>query len=146
MNIRQHLTAKLKQDISEFREVVGAADLPAKLLKRGVVLSPSLFVVQVRTDATENDTMNGVSQRLTHFFDVAILVENKRDTYGTDSSDVLNELRKKVEEALLGWIVPLPATPQHIEYAGGELYSLEDTLIIWRDTYLVYEYIDHIGA
>lgn len=129
--IRALIEARIKAQVTDFKEVRGAADLSNVLQNR--VAAPACYVFQESDQPSKNNLVNAVSQRVVDQLAVVIVVRNVRDPRGSDAADVSEALRDWVRAALVGWI---PAsTHEQIEYAGSRLISFADGFFITKDSY-----------
>ncbi len=136
MTIRKNIEDRLKAQVSDFREVAGAADLRSVL--DGRVSAPACYIFRMRNRPGKNTLDNAVSQRVDESYAIVVVSQNLRDTRGGDSSDVNETLCDQVNTALLGW-TPDP-TAESMEYGGGQLVSMKGGFFYWQDIYRTARY------
>ena len=137
MTIRKNIEDQIKAQVSEFREIAGAANLRSVL--DGRVSAPACYIFRMRNRAGRNTLDNAVSQRVEEAYAVVVVSQNRRDARGGDSSDANEALCDQVSTALLGWTPDPNAEP--MEYGGGQLVSMKDGFFYWQDVYRTARYL-----
>jgi hypothetical protein len=141
MNTRQEIVQRLKNKIPEFLEVGGAAD--EQRIQNSSVRLPACFVLQLKREANENSTINGVMQQCEEHYAFQICVENIRDDYANDSLDIVNEFAERIRFFFLNW--QSEDAVSGMEYEGGVFVSLKNNLLIWAETYSMRKHIQKLN-
>lgn len=126
--IRQTIEDRIRETVSELRQVEGAAGL--EFIRNGKMSPPAAFVVEVA-----NSTTQGIEgcQQVMESYAVILVVHNRRDPQGGDASDNCRLLRDQVAQALIGW---QPSDTHHpVAYFRGSLVGLSDATLSWQDIY-----------
>ena len=136
MTIRKAIEDQIKAQVTDFREVAGAADLRSVL--EGRVSAPACYIFRMRNRAGRNTLDNAVSQRVEEAYAVVVVSQNRRDARGGDSSDANEALCDQVSTALLGWTPDPNAEP--MEYNGGGLATIREGFFYWQEVYKTVRY------
>lgn len=131
MTVRSAIADRVRAQVTDLREVAGAADLRGVL--EGRVSAPAAYVFRLRNSAGRNQLDNAVSQAVRESYAVVVVTQNLRDTRGGDSSDANEVLCDQVGAALLGWAPAVDADT--LEYGGGQLVSMKDGYFYWQEVY-----------
>lgn len=131
MTVRSVIADRVRDQVTDLREVSGAADLRGVL--DGRVTAPAAYVFRLRNSAGANQLDNAVSQRVQESYAIVVVSQNLRDARGGDSSDANEVLCDQVIGALLGWL-PDPEADA-LEYGGGQLVSMKDGYFYWQEIY-----------
>ncbi len=125
----QPIADQLRAIVTDFKKVAGAADFAAA--KADVLATPSGYVVPLN-DLAQPNTLLGLSvdQHVVERFGVILAVTNARDMRGDAVNTPLEDLRRKVIQALLGFQPTVDYDP--ILYGGGQLLELDVTTLYWR--------------
>jgi len=137
MTLRQLIEQHIIDANLGFMEVGGAASLASIVGNR--VSTPGCYLFSERSDASQNERINGVSQMVTELVNIVIIIKNVRDPRGQDADDQLNCYRSSISKVLLGKILSPEYT--QIEYAGGKLVSFVNGVIVWNESYKTSHYI-----
>lgn len=137
INCRPLIEQRIKEQVTEFKEVAGSADLSNILQAR--VSDPGCYVFQERTVAKSNEMIGLTRQQVTIRFAVIIVVRNVKDSRGVDAADISALLQESVRIALLGWIPHDACDP--IEYVDGNLVSFANGFFVWKDSYQTFQFI-----
>lgn len=131
MTVRSMIAGRVRAQVTELREVAGAADLRGVL--EGRVTAPAAYIYRLRNSAGPNQLDNAVSQTVRESYAVVVVTQNLRDARGGDSSDTNEALCDQVSDALLGWSPDVAADA--LEYGGGQLVSMKDGYFYWQEVY-----------
>lgn len=125
----QPIATLLKTDITDLRKVVGAANFAAA--QADLTATPAAYVVPGGSNAQPNTLLGySVSQKVVEFFDVILVVDNKRDVRGDAVNAPLETLRAAVLATLLG---SQPATDYDpVTLAAESLLNLDVTTLWWQ--------------
>lgn len=102
--------------------VAGAAQF--KALQEGAALQvPCAFVVPLDESPQDNQSQNGLRQRMKESFAVIVAISNVQDERGQSAAHGRRQIRNQLWKALLGW----QPSEDHdaIEYEGGSLLTLD---------------------
>ncbi len=131
------LIARLQAE-TELRQVAGAMELAAAL-KAPSVATPAAFVVPLADrPAADEAFTGGVLQRVNTTVTVVLALDSKRDATGAAAGDALQQLRRQVRGALLGW-TPEGATAP-ITAGPGALIDFDNGRLWWGDEYHIEQY------
>lgn len=146
---RRNIVLKLREDLygeiriddftSEVTQVEGTTDFRGVLTEDQVSSTPSVFVMRLRTQATNNATLGyDVRQQVEDYFGILLVADNISDEYGVNSMDVIWAMHSKIIDSLLGWQLPStefdrPTMP--LAYRGGVAYGLELDSYHWLDQF-----------
>ncbi|MDR2172686.1 MAG: hypothetical protein LBE32_00505 [Burkholderiales bacterium] len=114
-----------------FRKVGGAADLAAAKNLRD--LAPAAYVLPASSDAAGDLYTNETSQIVSDTFTVYMVVRNVRDAHGAAALQMLEPLRLKVMDALIGWLPPNGFS--EFQFRRGRIDAFDDQCVFWRDEY-----------
>jgi hypothetical protein len=129
--LRALVEARIAAEVTDFREVAGAAGLTNIL--QGRIAAPGCYVYQEGSDAATNKMANIVSQREVIQLAIVIAVKNIRDGRGGDADDVSQALRDSVRAALLGW--EPDGGYEMLEKVGHKLVSFANGFLVTKDVY-----------
>lgn len=122
----------LKAETTSFGGRIAGASEYASEVEAGRMTMPCAFVVRgtVSTDG-ESASVGAVVQVLAEEFGIAVAVDNT-DKRGQDSEEVLDDIRRDLLQALLGWLPP--GTEGHynaFDYVGDTPIELNRARV-WR--------------
>jgi hypothetical protein len=136
-NLRPLIEARVREEIPNFKEVAGAADLANVMAGR--LSDAGCYIFQERVTATESDLIGATMQRLAVSFAILIAVRNVKDARGGDAADASYLLQDLLKTALLGWSPDASADP--LEYGGGALVSFTNGFFVWKDSFITHQFI-----
>lgn len=103
-------------------------------LEQAPRVSPALFLVPERESAQPNRLgAGGHDQKITEVFSVILIVNSTRKA--GDTSEVLQEHVKNIEDAIIGW--KHPDASGACEYISARLMSVEAHRIAWAISFSV---------
>jgi hypothetical protein len=137
-NLRPLIEARIRAQVTDFKEVAGASDLQNITANR--LSDPGCYVFEESVKIMANRTINSVTHMVTLQFAIVIVLKNVKDARGSDAADVSHGLQNSIRLALLGW-KPHSTTDQ-MEYSGGVLVSFANGFFIWRDSYTTNQLIN----
>ena len=137
INLRPLIEQRIKDEVTAFSEVAGAANL--ENIMTGRISSPGCYIFKERSQPQGGDLIGATMQRVILRYAIVIIVKNVRDARGSDAADESDLLQEAIRTALLGWQPCPEADP--MEYADGALVSFDNGFFIWRDTYQTYQFI-----
>ena len=140
INIRPLIEQRLRNEVADFKEVAGAADLVSVL--KGRLADRGCYVLQEAESAGKNPLIGAVMQENVEHYAIIIVVRNVRDARGTDAADACHALRASAKDALLGWIPDDSCGA--LEKVSGKLVNFMDGFFIWKDSYQTYQFIRSI--
>ena len=110
--------------------VAGAADYAAAALSEDVAV-PCAFVLPGGESAGDQELIGAPLQELTDRFTVVVCVSNLADERGQAGAEQLDDIRRELTAALLGWS---PDTAQFgpIQYQGSDGDPTIDRARIWH--------------
>jgi len=136
-NLRPLIEARIKAQVTAFKEVEGASDLQNITANR--LGDPGCYVFEESVSVSQSTLISKTMQQVTLIFAVVIVLKNVKDARGSDAADVSHGLQNSIRTALLGWQPHTAADP--LEYSGGALVSFANGFFIWRDSYKTIQYI-----
>ena len=128
--LRSIVETRIKDNVTDFKEVSGAADLRTILVN--AVNTPGCYVYRERNAARPNDRLNIVSQQRTEQIGLIIVTRNVKDARGGVNADESEQLCDLIQTQLLGYE---PTGYTQLGYVSGDLVLLRDGLHFWRDVY-----------
>lgn len=137
VNLRPLIQARISSQVTDFKEVAGAADMTN--IMAGRLTDQGCYIFQERVTAEASVLINATRQRITINIAVIIVVRNVKDARGGDAADTSFALQSNLKTALLGWTPDDSADP--MEYGGGALVSFANGFFIWKDTFTTHQFI-----
>jgi len=129
--LRQMMEQRIRDNITEFKEVAGAANLEGILANRLTAPGCYVFRSNNRLGNAHGDQIT-IQPRDEHIACV-IVTRNVRDARGADGSDENEAFCQKVQDVLLGQ--QLSSAYGSIQQSDGKLIRFKDGLFIWMDIY-----------
>jgi|LakMenE01Jun11ns_1017448.scaffolds.fasta_scaffold9631684_1 hypothetical protein len=130
-NIRPATQSRLKNNVTELKEVAGAASL-AQILQ-GKKTDKGAYVFQTRESASSGLSTQLVIQNVDVQVSVVTTIYCVSDSMGGDAADASHDLRELIKAELIGWEPSVNFEP--MEFAGGDLISFLDGFYVWRDNF-----------
>lgn len=111
------------------QRVAGAAEFKS-LPETSNLNTPAAYVLLLDDEATRVEAMNGYEQSVRDGFAVIVVVSNRADERGQGAADELDDHRKALWKALLGWA----PDDEHgwIEYEGGEVIHMDRARLYYQ--------------
>lgn len=104
-------------------------------MKAAPAFSPTLFVIPAQEAAAANETSGGIhDQRVATMFRVVILMRPSSRVEGA-ASDELEQIERRVIDAIAGWHHPDAVAGAVCNYAGGRLLSADGHPIAWASDF-----------
>lgn len=128
---------RLKDEVTAFKTVAGAAALAAAL--QNGQFSHSAYVFVSKVGAGDNQLANRVSQLVPVEVTAAYWVRNVSDATGEAAQEEIEDLRESVIAALLGWSPAGIASP--FLYRGGEVIDFRFGTVLWADKFVINTYL-----
>lgn len=126
------IIARLIDQVSAVKLVEGAAAFAAAADANPRAV-PAIYVVPLRETASDNDGAGWVEQRIDCQIGVIVVAKNVADTKGGAAHADVDELRRAVRVALLGWLPVGMVDPLTRGEAG--LLTTRDGYVWWQDTW-----------
>ena len=127
---------RLRAQCPGFKFIGGALDLNESTLL--ATTYPAAFVLPMGEHAEANQ-MTGRHTQLLHQSWGVILTLKAVRTSANDQSAELQTLRAQIRSALMGWTPDADTAP--LEFATGQLISLESGLLLWQDDFTTSTYL-----
>lgn len=124
----QQALTRLRDQVTGMRQVEGVSSLAAAM--KGVSAVPAIYLVPLAEKGQELAHTGAVDQYIGVMFGVIYAMPAARTSMGLDAVLALEEKRRLVRQALVGWI-PDSETGEPITFAGGELIDLPATGHLW---------------
>lgn len=147
--IRQQLVEKLRE-IPTIRQVEGAAQMRnLEDMRRGTVVLPAAFVIhsgqrRVGENLHQNDAASGIKTELIRDnYAITVICGNYVDSYGNDSSDVMDTLLEEILNKLQGWLPGDSDCVTSFSYDRGNIVGLYDDALVWVEEYFYEKSIRH---
>ena len=131
MTLRSLVEDRIKNTITEFKDVSGAADL--RTILASAVAPPGCYIYREKATVKPNAMLNKVVQQKTEYIGLIVVTRNVRDARGGINADESEQLCDLIETQLLGYEPSQDFSP--LEYAGGDLVLMRDGLHFWREVY-----------
>ena len=136
----QPIVTRLRDRLADLplREIDAAAGLDAAM--RGNRAAPALYVIPLAERATALDYIGAVDQIERRLFGVVIAVETLDFSRSTGSGIDLEQLRRRIKLALVGWVLD-ETTGEPVLFQGGELLDFPgDGRLWWSDEFVMTGY------
>ena len=124
--------ARLKAQLTAFRQIGGAADLEAVDGAASVAV-PAAFVLPLSERAGQVAHLSGAPQQIDVRFLVVLVISNRRDATGAAALNDLQARRDQVLAALRGW-KPTGALAAPM-WQGGDVMRFADAQLWWGDEF-----------
>lgn len=125
----QPIADRLRLVVTDFKKVAGAADFASA--EADLITTPSGYVIPLADTAQPNVLLGySAEQHVIERCGICLAVTNARDVRGDAVNAPLENLRKKVIQALLGFQAQADYDP--IQYGGGQILKLDVTTLWWR--------------
>ncbi|MCK9621995.1 MAG: hypothetical protein M0R47_15855 [Methylobacter sp.] len=131
MTLRSLVEDRIKNTITDFRDISGASDL--RTLLASAVTPPGCYIYREKATVKPNAMLNKVVQQKTEYIGLIVVTRNVRDARGGINADESEQLCDLIETQLLGYEPSQDFSP--LEYAGGDLVLMRDGLHFWREVY-----------
>ncbi len=129
---------RLKTHCPSLRGVGDVLDLARA--NESLALFPSAFILPVTEQAAANaDHIGPVWQPVESTFGVLIALRDLAAPQGVAKSDLVEQLRNSVRDALLGYAISDMYSP--IIYANGDLVDIRQGAVWWQDNYKTTFYV-----
>lgn len=136
----QPIVDRLRERLADLalREIDAAAGLAAAM--RDNRAAPALYVIPLAERATYMPHTGYVEEQETRLFGCVMALETLDFSRGTGSSVSLEQLRKRIKQALVGWVME-EETGEPVLFQGGELLDFPgDGRLWWADDFVMTGY------
>ena len=123
------IEARIRDQVKALRHVGSSVDIDALLGNTAGIPVPAAVVVHIADQPHGASEFTGRQiQQVTSRFAVVFVLDNRRGALGAEANPALEQLRKAVRRALLGWapeeaVGPLQAGPgSHIDFVNARLW------------------------
>lgn len=141
MNLTPIINALRQRCPSFQRRFAGAAEWAGLTVEEAPPM-PAAYVVPLREDASDNESVNSYYQTITNTFGVIVLVDNAADIRGQGATARLDSLRPELFKALLSWHQEPKDEFSEIVYQGGSLLYMDDARLSFQFEFSYETYLD----
>ena len=133
----QSVIDRLKTQVPTLKAVGGSAEVEAAL--QDVTIVPAAYVLLWSEKPYSNALVNATSQKVEVRFRVLLGIENHREATLHHGINDLETLKDAVTAAVLNWAPEAGYDP--CEYAGGQIYQLQNPRLWWQAEFMTARYI-----
>lgn len=131
MSLRALVKQAIADNVSQFKEVSGAASLEAVMARR--VNAPGCYVFRYSNQVGPNKSVNLVSQAVYETVGCLIVTHNVADNLYENADDESEQYCGLVRDVLFGQVLAEGYAP--MEYGGGRLVGFKDGFLYWLELY-----------
>lgn len=135
MTIAADIKARLEAINPQVFRIIGTAAEFASLTGEPKAV-PAIYVVVEGDASSPNERMTGpVLQRTAIDVATVIVTSNVADNTGGVAAGDIEELKKVVRRALIGFVPPSAEEPDPVEHVDGNMLKARNGHVWWRDLY-----------
>ena len=124
---------RLKDQVTDFREVGGAADYAAVMDLRSFQ-TPSAYVIFAGESGGATGPRGPRVQPAVTRFGVVLAVRNYRPGAGDHLGDELRKFIGQTRAALIGWVPPVPRATA-LTWEEGQVMDYDNSTVLYVDSY-----------